>query len=66
MKAPNKVYIRKEKDNVIYSLSVQHNNGGEEYIRKEALLEWAESMKYCGDEYTHIYVKELIDKLNSI
>ena len=41
MKTLDKIYVKKEKNNVVYSLSVQYDNGGEEYIRKDALLEWA-------------------------
>ena len=40
MKAPDKCYITREKNGVIYSLSF-NDNGGLEYIRKDALLEWA-------------------------
>ena len=39
MGAPDKVYVKKEKNNVVYSLSVQYDNGGEVYIRKDALVE---------------------------
>ena len=45
MKAYDKVYVKKEKNNVVYSLSVQYDNGGEEYIRKDDLLEWVEEKK---------------------
>ena len=39
MKMPDKVYVKKEKNNVVYSLSVQYDNGGEEYIRKDIVDE---------------------------
>ena len=39
MKAPDKVYVKKEKNNVVYSLSIQYDNGGEEYIRKDIVDE---------------------------
>lgn len=44
---PYKVYVKKkkEKNNFVYSLSVQYDNGGKEYIRKDALLEWADNCK---------------------
>jgi len=38
---PDKVYVKKERNNAIFSLSVQYDNGGDVYIRKDALLEWA-------------------------
>ena len=64
---PNKVYVRKEKDNVIYSLSVQYNNGGVEYIRKDALLEWAKEINDNTLNDTMSSAMEmLIDKLNSM
>lgn len=37
MQAPNKVYILPSQHNL------QYDNGGEEYIRKDALLEWAKA-----------------------
>ena len=48
-----------------YDLDIQSvgHNGAEEYIRKEALLEWAkESMDSLG----RISYGELIEKLNSM
>ena len=39
MKAPDKCYITREKNGVVYSLSF-NDNGGLEYIRKDALLKW--------------------------
>lgn len=41
MKAPDKCYITREKNGVVYSLSF-NDNGGLEYIRKDALLKWLE------------------------
>lgn len=68
MKAPDKVYVKKEKNNVVYSLSVQYDNGGEEYIRKDALLEWVKEMKrICrGAEPIEKAYQTIIDKLNSM
>jgi len=72
MKAPDKVYVKKEKDNVTYSLSIQYDNGGEQYIRKEALMEWLEdnapveaSVYGFMGGYMAAY-KQVIDKLNSM
>lgn len=41
MKAPDKCYITREKNGVVYSLSF-NDNGGLEYIYKDALLKWLE------------------------
>lgn len=60
---PDKVYVKKENNNVIYSLSVQYDNGGEEYIRKDALMEWA---KESIDSFGRLSYGEFIDKLNSM
>jgi len=67
MKAPDKVYVKKEKDNVTFSLSVQYDNGGEQYIRKEALMEWLEYEKewFEGTDIEPHYQK-VIDQLNSM
>lgn len=69
MKAPDKVYITRERNGVIYSLSF-NDNGGLEYIRKDALLEWAKEKIAKGtiDEWDKGYVqclKDLIEKLES-
>lgn len=44
------------------------NNGGKEYIRKDALLEWAKEMKrICkGAEPIDKAYQTVIDKLNSL
>lgn len=44
MKAPDKCYITREKNGVVYSLSF-NDNGGLEYIRKDAVLEWLKQSK---------------------
>lgn len=71
MKAPDKCYITREKNGVVYSLSF-NDNGGLEYIRKDALIEWANSwlaFKRSGivlDDGFSYAMDELIDKLNSM
>lgn len=78
MKAPDKCYITREKNGVIYSLSF-NENGGLEYIRKDALLEWARelnetyhkeyeiSKKTCGEHWGQMVAfQKVIDKLNSM
>lgn len=37
MKAPDKVYVKKEKNNVVYSLSVQYEIGGKEQLPRRML-----------------------------
>jgi hypothetical protein len=66
MKAPDKIYlgIRDVGSGYVYNLSLD-NNGEQEYIRKDALIEWLEE----GYEWVHnplIAVSNLIDKLNSL
>ena len=76
MKAPDKCYITREKNGVIYSLSL-NDNGGIEYIRKDALIEWAKELneayhkKYeesnytCGEHWGQMVAfRRIIDKLN--
>lgn len=62
MQAPNKVYILPSQHNL------QYDNGGEEYIRKDALLEWAKEHQegeYVGS-YTWACYQIFIDKLESL
>ena len=66
MKAPDKCYITREKNGVIYSLSF-NDNGGLEYIRKNALIEWAKQKQY--ESLTIVadnFWQEVIDKLNEL
>ena len=64
MKTPDKCYITREKNGVIYSLSFNDNTGtGTEYIRKDALIEWA---KESMDSFGRLSYGEFIDKLNSM
>ena len=71
MKAPDKCYITREKNGVVYSLSF-NDNGGLEYIRKDALLKWLEG-KMTKEGATEGFVggydfalKDVINKLNSM
>ena len=69
MAIPNKVYIKKEKNNVVYSLSIQYDNGGEEYIRKNALLEWIQEARSIPHENAitrDLAFQEIVNKLNSM
>lgn len=77
MKAPDKIYLGIDEldSGYVYDLSLD-NNGHPEYIRKEALLKWAnESRKEikeladAGDAFYIGYscgIRDLIDKLNSM
>ena len=62
MQAPNKVYILPSQYNL------QYDNGGEEYIRKEAFLEWAKEIeeKYVENGYGERGFYELLDKIESL
>jgi len=71
MKAPYKCYITREKNGVVYSLSF-NDNGGLEYICKDALLKWLEG-KMTKEGATEGFVggydfalKDVINKLNSM
>ena len=69
MAIPDKVYVKKEKNNVVYSLSVQYNNGGEEYIRKNALIEWIQEARAIPHENAivrDLAFQEVVNKLNSM
>ncbi len=73
MKATDKVYVKKEKNNVVYSLSVQHDNGGEEYLSKDALISFLEKEKddlynwhfHDEDRKFKVY-EEVIDKIKEL
>lgn len=68
MKAPDKVYITREKNGVVYSLSF-NDNGGFEFIRKDALLEFInEKLQESADRLdfrTNKAYAEVLDKLNN-
>ena len=73
MKAPDKIYAGVEDLGSGYatSVSLSPKEGHSEYIRKDALLEWAKEKIAKGtiDEWDKGYVqclKDLIDKLNSM
>ena len=62
MKAPDKIYI-----NGFSAFATVPVKEGIEYIRKEALLEWAKQKQY--DSLTIVqddFWQEVIDKLNSM
>ena len=64
MKAPDKIY-GKIVQNVILDCAIQ-NNGGFEYIRKGALLEWlGKKIELSYGQKVDAFV-EVIDKINSL
>ena len=70
MKAPDKIYIGLEdvgSRHRVYNVSVIPN-GYDEYIRKDALLEWAKEMKrICqGAEPIEKAYQTMIDKIESL
>ena len=77
MSAPDKIIVSPH-EVFDYDLDIQEvgHNGAEEYIHKEAILEWAKEYKKAievnGDEddaYTrgeYSAINSLIDKLNSL
>ena len=69
MKAPDKCYITREKNGVVYSLSF-NDNGGLEYIRKDALIEMLnKKLQESADRldfHANQAYAEVIDKLNSL
>lgn len=77
MKAPNKIYIDFIDDAICMSSMSDTPNGGIEYIRKDALLEWLEQelaqrqqwLDRYGDSadlHATVELKKVLDKLNSM
>lgn len=69
MKAPDKIYlsIRDLGSGYVYDLSLD-NNREQEYIRKDALIEWAKEHQEGERQgsYTWSCYQIFIDKLNSM
>ena len=69
MKAPNIIYLDEYSDGMYstewhtYSHSSKYTTA-HEYVRKDALLEWAKARKECGAGL--LAVDTLIDKINSL
>ena len=67
MKAPNKIYINVHPLGVDYSIVPIPDFGGVEYIRKDALLEWAkEKENYALTSVVKLAYKTMIDKIESL
>ncbi len=74
MKAPDKIYVRKYRDgdtswfweNEPYEDEIAGIEAVE-YIRKDALLEWAENWKQLGQSDDFMYaIETLVQHLNSM
>lgn len=72
MEAPNKIYlgIRDLGSGYAYDLSLD-NNGLQEYIRKEALIEWLENKIKIPDVsfingLTYLAYRDVIEHLNEM
>ena len=69
MKLPDKLYINKYmiRPGMLYPAEFPPDNPEEEYIRKDALIEWAK--KHQNDSATIVADdtwQEVIDKINSL
>lgn len=71
MKAPEKICVAPHQISD-FDLDIQEvgHNGAEEYIRKDALLEWMDKMRKKHKGFTDVELvitfNALIDKLNSL
>lgn len=73
MKAPDKIYVGIQDLGSRYatSVSITPQEGHSEYIRKDALLDWLESMFYQHNEHIlaagfNTAIEQVYDKLNSM
>lgn len=64
--SPDKIYINVHPLGVDYSIVPIPDFGGVEYIRKDALLEWAKEQKTLMELGGHISIDDVIDKINSM
>lgn len=74
MTAPDKIYLSEDAPRAYdWQITPFKKGGNIEYIRKDALLEWANNMlslrRDTGDDYfipAIVVLNDLIDKLNSM
>lgn len=71
MTSPDKLYcgIQELDTGYIYAVSLNDDNGCEEYIRKDALIEWIQEVRAIPHENAIIRdlaFQEVINKLNSL
>ena len=66
---PDKIYVGTDLFGFMSAYYIEnHPPYGEEYIRKDALLEWAKETYLCenASAIRKVCFKQLIDKLNSL
>jgi hypothetical protein len=63
MKAPDKIYINVHPLGVDYSIVPIPDFGGVEYIRKDALLEWARNSRDSAGKLSYT---EFIEKIETL
>ena len=70
MNAPDKIFILNHKDysdrRILNAFTEKDNETDIEYIRKDALLEWAKEQKILMELGGHISIDDVISKINSI
>lgn len=74
MKAPDKIYLTEWDGKGVSEYETpwspapygNRNCKNHEYIRKDALLEWAENELVTNSSYEQFLIGRLIDKLNSL
>lgn len=69
MKTPDKIFVSSDPFGFMSGYDMEHHPPqGEEYIRKDALLEWAKETYLNENESAirKVCYKQLIDKLNSM
>lgn len=67
MKAPDKIYIDIDTFGFIHGYNAEaHPPACQEYIRKDALLEWLEDMRFMANSERVGAYQNVIDKLNEM
>lgn len=70
MNAPDKIFILNHEDysdrRILNAFTEKDNETDIEYIRKDALLEWAKEQKILMELGGHISIDDVISKINSI
>ena len=64
--APDKIYLHEEDFTRIYTQPSSIIDDDIEYIRKEALLEWLEDMRFMANSERVGAYQNVIDKLNEM
>ena len=72
MKAPDKIYVAADSElgfkntKTAIAFSFEQKFDTVEYIRKDALLEWAKEQKALMELGGHVSIDDVIDKISSI